>query len=509
MPVSEVKSRQNTAIVRKPLPWVLAVLFVFAIYTFGVWENPPGYYLDESALSYNAYLVSQTGAGESGVRFPLFFPVYAGPFTQYANPTHVYVLAAVFKIFGPGRVTARLTAAASVFAACLLLGMLARTVSGSDAVGLIVGACSLATPWLFEVGRVVLETFLYPLAVVLLLWSVFRSASREKWRLWDTAAIAGALTLVTYSYTIGRLLGPLFAGGLLLFATSRRRLLSIVRVWAVYALLLIPLAVYIYQNPSVTARFSVLSYIQPDSPAADIAGRFAVRYAEDLNPARMLIGGDVNPRHHLPGRHGSFYIGVFLLAVLGAGVVFVRHRRSSWWWYVTFGLFASAVPGALTNDQFHTLRMVAYPVFLLLLTVPALCWLLDRERSDVPVAVRHAVLTALLTLSVIQAGHFFWLYLKEGPDRQEYFDAAYKTLYDQAVERPERPIYLVDGYWGPAYIHAYWYATLEGRDLSEFVHLPYLRRPPPGALVLSSEMECPGCDPIRSDGGYLLYIEPE
>lgn len=486
-----------------------------AIYVWGIWQNPPGFYVDESALSYNGYLVSQTGAGESGVAFPLFFPVYTEPFTQYANPTPIYILAAVFKIFGPGIATARLTAAAFVFAACLLLGLLARRVSGSSVIGIISGGCALATPWLFEVGRVVLETFCYPLVVVLLLWSVFRASIREKWSLWNTAAVAASLTLVTYSYTIGRLLGPLLAVGLMVFVTSRVRLFSVLRVWAVYGLLLIPLAVYIHENPAVTSRFKTLSYIRPGASVTDVVTRFAARYAEDLSPQRLLFRGDVNPRHHLPGPHGSFYLGVFVLAVLGIVLVLARHRRSSWWWYVLFGLFASVVPGSLTNDPFHTLRMVAYPVFLLLLTVPALCWLLGRDErsaaagrtaSAVPVEYRHAILAALLTVTVVQAGLFFRLYYREGEDRGEYFDAAYKPIYDSAVAGPERPIYLVDGYWGPAYIHALWYATLEGRNTGEFVHLPYAERPPAGALVLSSEQECSRCEVIRSEGTYILYV---
>lgn len=497
---------------------VLGLLVLFALFTFGIWKNPPGYYVDESAISYNAYLVAETGAGESGVKFPLFFPVYTGPYVQYANPTHIYLLAAVFKIFGPGIITAKLLAAACVFAACILMGLLARSISDDKWIGIIVGLAALATPWLFEVGRLVLETYFYPMAIVLLLWSVYRASLKDRWSLLDRAAIVVSLMLATYSYTIGRLLGPLLAGGLLLFITSRKRLYSVLSVWAGYALLLVPLAVYIYENPAITKRFNTLSYVDSESPVLSIATQFIARFAEDVNPVVMLIGGDGNPRHHLPGGQGSFYFGVFILAAIGIGVVAVLHRRSSWWLYVVFGLLASAVPGALTNDQFHTLRMIGYPLFLIILTVPALCWLMGiRPGPPGGVAdprgefrwpsLRQSVLTAVLTISVVQAGHFFWLYHRDGADRGEYFDASYKTLYEEAVARPERPIYLVDGYWGPAYIHAYWYATLEKRDLSEFVHLPYRERPPDGALVLSSEKECPECEMIRQDGDFLLYLE--
>jgi 4-amino-4-deoxy-L-arabinose transferase-like glycosyltransferase len=503
------------------------ILFpLFFAYVFGIWANPPGYYVDESALSYNAYLVSQTGAGEAGTTFPLYFPVYTGGFTQYSNPTQIYLLAILFKIFGPGILTARLFAAACMFAASLLLGLLARRISGKDAIGVLVAVFALLTPWLFEVGRLVLETFFYPMATVLLLWSVYKASEKKAWSYLNVAAIGGSLTLLTYSYTIGRLLGPLLAGGLIVFAVNRERIISVIKVWAVHGLTLIPLVVYINQHPELTTRFYLLSYIKRESTYPDLAFNFVKRFLEDINPLTMLIVGDTNPRHHLYGVFGSFYAAVFVLAVIGVVIIVVRHRRNSWWLYVVYGLLASAVPGALTVDVFHTLRMIAYPVFLLTLTVPALDWFLDTKfraagdqadeagEDEKPPAsanssswqtARGTILTALLIFGTLEAAYFHWNYYNEGPRRGYVFDEAYKPLYDQAVSQPQRPIYLVDGYWGPMYIHSFWYATLEGRDRSEFVHQPYGVRPPPGAIVISTEQVCTNCDMIRKNEDFLLY----
>lgn len=522
MPEIEVQHPQRNANLGKLCVWFLCGILLFGAYTFGIPENPPGFYLDESVLSYNAYLVSQTCAGESGVAFPLYFPVYTDPYEQYANPTHIYLLAAVFKLFGPGIMTARVFAALCVFAACILLGLLGRSISGSNWIGTIVGGFALITPWMYEVGRIVLETFFYPLAVVFLLWAVYRASLKERWTAANVSAIVAALALLTYSYTIGRLLGPLLAFGLAVFATSRARLFSILRVWLLFGLTLIPLAVYVYQNPMITERFRVLSYLEPEGPVIDTVMRFAGRLVEDLNPVRMLIGGDINPRHHLPGFQGSFYIGIFVLSVLGLLVIVARYRREPFWRYVIFGTLASVVPAALTNDPFHTLRMVAYPIFLLLLTVPALAWLFgyklrEEEAGDEAGAstfgssesLRHGIAAALLTMTVVQAGVFLWRYHREGGNRGEYFDAGYKILYDEAVAQPQRPIYLIDGYWGPAYIHAFWYATLEGRSLDEFVHVPYRETAPDGALVLSSEKRCRDCRTIAERDGFRLYIREE
>ena len=524
MSLPEPRLRSSTA--ARTLIWVFAIALLYGLYVVGIGNNPPGFYVDESGLSYNAYLVSTTGAGEFGPRFPLYFQLYAGGFTQYSNPTQIYLLALVFKVFGPGILIARLFAAASVFTACLLLGALAARISGRRTIGVIVAFSALLTPWLFEVGRLVLETFFYPMAVVLFLWAVYRASRRDKWTWGIVVTVALTLTLLTYSYTIGRLLGPLLALGVICFAVNKGRLLSVFKTWVVYGLTLIPLSVFIWRNPEITRRFSLLSYIKPESSMSEIALRFISRFIEDINPIRLTTIGDTNQRHHLPDAFGSFFAAVFILAVIGVVVIVVRHRSDPWWRFILFGLMASVVPGALTIDSFHTLRMIAYPIFLLILMVPALEWLLENKalieadvaESDEPAVGkgfsvdkiltpkrRRGILAVLLAMTVLEASYFHWKYYQEGGKRGYVFDSAYKPLYDAAVAQPIRPIYLVDAYWGPAYIHSFWYATIESRRTDEFIHQPYGIRPPAGAIVISTEQNCAGCTMMSRSGDYLLY----
>lgn len=118
---------------------------------------------------------------------------------------------------------------------------------------------------------------------------------------------------------------------------------------------------------------------------------------------------------------------------------------------------------------------------------------------------RRAALITLVLATVAQATYFQIRFWRDGYDRPYAWDAPYKAVYDTAVQIPSRPIYLVDGYWGPGYIHALWYAALEGRSTSEFVHLPYRAQPPPGALVISSEAGCTGCEILLENGQYFLY----
>ncbi len=106
---------------------VTAVIFLFCLYTWGISQNPRGFYLDESATAYNAYLVSRTGAGEFGPRFPLLFQEYAVSNATYINPLTIYLMAIVFRFVPPSIAVAREFAAFWMFAASLLTRRVGKT----------------------------------------------------------------------------------------------------------------------------------------------------------------------------------------------------------------------------------------------------------------------------------------------------------------------------------------------------------------------------------------------
>jgi hypothetical protein len=133
---------------------VTALVLLFIVYTWGVSRNPPGFHLDESAIANDAYLVSRTDAGEFGPRFPLLFQEYAASDPRYINPLTIYLLAVVFRFLHPSTLVARTFAAFWMFAACLLLGVLARRISGQRKIGIIV-AGSASDSLVLETGRLV------------------------------------------------------------------------------------------------------------------------------------------------------------------------------------------------------------------------------------------------------------------------------------------------------------------------------------------------------------------
>lgn len=497
-------SRRGAARVLVP-----ALLFAagFAFYARGAATNPPGFFIDESSIAFNAHTISETGRDEYGEPFPLYFRA----FSDYKNPVYVYALAAVFRVTGPGIEAARWLSAALGALTALLLALLGCRVSGSRAVGMLTWLTALLTPWLFELSRLVLEVAAYPLAVVLLLLFLRRASSKDAWTFADALAVAFALALLTYTYSIGRLFAPSLAAGLFLFATTRARLRSVVATLALYALTLAPLFVFNYRHPgALTERFKVITYLGAQGGLARDAFEFLKHYASNLSPWAYAVTGDPN-EYNVVGVNGTPLVlaATLALALAGLWLALRGARRDAWWRFVLYGLLASVVPASLTNEYVHSLRLAPVLVFVVVLTTPALAWLLGEGRST---RVRRAALAVLALLTLAQ-GLFFRARYDEAvasPMRTHIFDEGYeREILPAALALPQRPVYLADAQGIPGYMQAYWHATLRGVPLSNFVHLGEGESPPEGAAVITTKDVCTHCRVVAEEPPYVVYVAGE
>lgn len=499
---------------------LLGVIFVVVLYAFfinGISTNPPGFYVDEACISYNAYLISQTGYSESGQHFPILFQCYTQGWTQWVNAESMYLQAALYTIISPSVISARVFAATWVFATILLLGLLAWRISRRISIAAIVVVTGAVTPWLFEYGRFVMEQYFLLFTIALFLFILHNAQSREKWKLTDVFLIAISLSMITYCYATGRVIGPLFGLGLLIFAVNLRALINVIAVGVIYSLTLIPYIVMYIQDPlRVSGRFLRATNMSVDNSLLQNIGAFLSAYYQDLSLNFFIFEGDHLPRHHVPETGtGEFLVATFALGLFGVLIILIRHRSSLWWRYIVYGSLASLVPGALTIERNHSLRDIAFPIFFMILTVPALSWLLgiydnknigsEKGRSSGEYYLRRGLLVALLLLTAVQAVMFQIQFMEKGDSvtRKAVFHTSYPNVLAKALAEESRPIYLHD--WGePTYMLALWHAATWGYDSSNFVHLLDRQNPPEGALVLSSKGNCTECQVIFQDG-FILY----
>jgi 4-amino-4-deoxy-L-arabinose transferase-like glycosyltransferase len=483
--------------------WLLLLLIMLAvvpIYFAKVKSNPPGYYIDESSISYNAYTISQTGVDEFGARWPLYFR----SFGDYKNPVYIYLLAGIYRITGPSILAARLLSAVCGVLATLGLGLLAKRVSERREVGILVAVMALLTPWLFEMSRVVLEVALYPLIIVLFLICAHRGSMKTRWDWGQIVLLAMTLALLTYTYSIGRLIGPLLALGLIFFASGKRRS-GVLKTWALYAVTLVPLLLFQRSNPgALSGRFSLITYLEPSYTSVDNVREFIKHYLGNLNPWRLFVTGDPNFEQiaHLYGAP-LLLAATGLLAVPGLVLILRDHRSEAWWRFVLYSLLVSVVPASLTKEYVHMLRLAPLSVFVIVLSIPAVKWLTVRTGP------RETVLAVLLVLMSAQGAIFLWKFdtSANSARRLRQFDHGYtEQILAPALAMNQRPIYLADALAIPGYIQAYWHSTLRGVAIANFIRLAPNEAAPNGALVITTEENCPRCRIISTSEFYTLYV---
>jgi 4-amino-4-deoxy-L-arabinose transferase-like glycosyltransferase len=471
MDVGHRNSRYD-ARVRRAWPFAVAVLAVIAINVAALGRNPPDFHFDESSVAYNAYTIAKEGRDEHGRSWPLFFEAFG----EYKNPVYIYLLAGVFKIFGPGIVAARALSAILGVATALAVARLAWSVTRNRRIALAALLIAAVTPMLFEVSRLVLEAVVFPFAVALFLLAARAAHDREEWSPALVAALVATLALVTYSYTAGRFLAPIFALMLAMFVT-RKRLRAYVAILVLYALTLVPAAIFNANHPG--AFFQHSRDVAMGGPPAVFLENFILNF----DPINLALVGDPNGRHHVSGSGGSILVMTFILVAIGAWTT----RHSRWTQFLLLGMLAAMLPGAVAKGVANTLRLSGVIVFLLALGF-------------------HAISTRKLVLAAVfaQAAWFFYVFHRDGGYRPAMFDTGAQKTVHAAIAQPRRPIYLD----APLYVHAYWFAALEGFDRSQFRRLAEGERAPRGAVVWSDTFAPKSTVVLAKQGRFATYISP-
>jgi hypothetical protein len=445
----------------------LALSFVW--YIDSPLRTTPGFFIDESSIAYNALWIARAGVDEHGQRMPVYFRAFG----EYKNPVFIYLLAAVFKVAGPGILQARALSIVLGFLGALVMASLPR---GWTARGFTFVA-AIATPWLFETSRLVFEVAAFPLAIAAALWCVQRLARHP-----STPMLLGSgavLALLTYTYTAGRLLGPLMALGIVFIVPWRRAWIA----WAAYA---VPLVPALFNLRAVSARLTEVGVAR---------GNLVASYFSSFSPWFLFVGGDPNGRHHV-AFGGMLLVTVALAACGGLAVTIHAARKDPWSRYVLLFLAIAPLPGALAPDAPHALRLVTVGVLIVILAGIGIAALSTMRQE----AFRFALILALFVALGAEAAAFRARYNELGPLRYDEFDAAYPYVMAAALQTGS-PVGVEDA---PYYIHAWWYGALRGIERERLPR--YAKgREPEATVMLGVEPACEDCRVLVNYRGFIAY----
>jgi hypothetical protein len=392
---------------------------------------------------------------------------------------------------------ARTLSAVFGLGAVLVLYALAWQITRRRLVALAFAALVGLSPWLFENSRVAFDLSILPLLLALLLLTLWR-ASTGVWRLRHSLAVGALLAAVTYSYQVGRLLGPLLAIGVALCWLRRWRQVAV--VWAVFLAGVAPIVVWAHRHPSALgARYHATTWLHAGMSPWSIAGQFLEHYAKNLDLWAWVVSGATDVEDHVRGDGSLFFVEV-VLALAGLVIVLAGRRRADpFWRFVLVGLIATPVAASFVSESQSGRRMIALPVFLPLLGLPALEAIARLENRR----ARAAIATAVLAAFAFEAVHWQVVYDRNGPGRGATFDAAAPGVIADAY-RHGKTVYAFR-FDHSQYIDLLLYGTLQGRKPSSRVILASSQRPRVGALFVGQVAECRQCPRLAAKDNFVAY----
>lgn len=337
----------------------------------GIENSPPGFYIDEAAISAQILCVQQSGSDLQGQNRPLFTPVLGG---GYLTPTYLYPATLWVTMFGGSIKSFRSLIA--FFSFLFLVGTFIfskRLWRNSEAAWLTTLAAAIS-PWIFQFARIAWDP---GVALAYLAWGFAALLGKRKWEL----AAAGVLfSFAAYSYPPLRvqlaIVLPIAIAFLIWRSSNWKQFITTVAAAVITSLPLIKLTL----SGEIQGRFSMLSvfnshYLVSNYGTSDfLYGVWALfkNLQLLLSPSYLFFTGDSNLRHST----GAFGIwswldlfAVILAIILLIRLVTRRHFLSKNIIFIVFivvlGYFAGILPAAMTwESNPHALRSIGASFFL-------------------------------------------------------------------------------------------------------------------------------------------------
>jgi 4-amino-4-deoxy-L-arabinose transferase-like glycosyltransferase len=445
--------------------WIIVILLLIGsgLRMVRIEQTPPGFYLDEASVSYDAFSLWTTGHDQHGT----FFPVALRSFNDFRPPLFSYFMAPLVGFAGLSVAVARLS---SVYWGLLSIAALywVGSIFFNRRVGLTAAFLLVVSPWHVHFSRLAIEVNMAAFFVLLTVGLFYRWVRHpEPQWLWGAAAIAG---LSLYTYAILKLSIPLIMA---VFAVTfwkklRSYPLDLCIAIGVGCLIAGPLVFLTLVNPgSMQSHFRQISVFQPGSSVIENIVDIGLNFWANISPSYLFSESSSDIVLHPPGM-GQLYGVQFILILLG--VIFLVRKQE---WRLPGGLVlcwiaTSIFPAALTLHNLGTGHpQRTYPVVIAwqLLSAVGFAGLYQWLRSRI-----LQILFVLVTLiSILGQGllYFRYYFTAYSDDAAPQFYAGVNKLVDavRALDDNYSAVYYSTHGNDLPYIHFLFYSQYDPHRL--------------------------------------------
>jgi len=440
----------------KRIIFIIILFLTFFLRFYHLGKVPPGLYVDEVSLGYNAWSILKRGVDEHGNRYPLWFKAFG----EYKLPGYVYLTAASIALFGKNEFAVRFPSAFFGSLTVLLVYYLVKELfSNSPFVirnSLIVAFLLAISPWHLQLSRAAFETNLALFFFVFGLWLflVFLRKSKN-WLLFLSFFF---FLLAAYTYNSYRLLVPLVLSFLFFFIffkiPQKRK-----------TLIVISFLVFLFSLPLLKFSFSLKGkerFLQTSAfveyPVSSLKEKikiyplvFLKNYFSYFSFNFLFNFGDGIGRHQMR-RFGPLSRWQLPFLLIGSCLLLKNKSKFSSQ-LILFLALITPLPAALTRPSPHSLRSFLMVIPLLITVSLGINFAFQRLKQQ-----KILVLLALMIIAYEFAFYLHYYYLHYPKNDIIEWGGGYKQLVQKAEKcQKNYPLIVVNRKLGQPYIYFLFY----------------------------------------------------
>lgn len=440
------------------------ILFIATFFrVYHVDTNPPGLYVDEVSIGYNAYKILTTGRDEYGEQFPLFFK----SFGDYKMPLYIYSVSASMVIFGKSEFAIRFPAILSGILSVLVLYFFLKELIFLDKkryydtyiqwIPYLVAFLLAISSWHLQFSRagfeVTLACFLFLLGSLLM--TLFWKTQRVSF-LYVSFFL---YVLTVYSYHIFRIIAPVTIVFLsfVIYKKFLKQRKSLLLSLVAFFLISLPLLLFSFSSHG-SERFAQTSSFA-EYKVDSLMDKFKTypivylrNYLSFFSLDFLFTFGDGNGRHQVPG-FGLLYRWQLPFLILGV-IYLLKKKKSLLKNVVFFLLFVSPVAAAVARPSPQSLRDLLMVFPLMVITAFGFIYLIEIFIKN-----KKIVFLLVLVVVIFEFSMYLHIYFQHYPKVNiNDWDAGYKQIIQDAKKYEDKyEIIVVDSNFNLANIYFLFY----------------------------------------------------
>ena len=405
----------NKFIQHKQYFFLFLIIFLGAfLRLYKVSAVPPGLYIDEISIAYNANEILTKGVDQYNVKDPLWFKAFG----EYKMPVYIYLMAGSIAVFGRNDFAVRFPSIASGILTLLIFYFLVEGLAKLTKKNLpfspgqiaIVAILMLAvSTWHIQFSRAGFEAT--TALCLYLLGLLFAVKSYQKQKIYLLLLSFSFLVITMYTYNVYRIIAPVTAiAAVFIFLKTRRNIRKIILSFIAFAVASIPVFVFSLSGAggarfAETSAFSSLTNLSLIQKLIHYPIIFLSNYVSYFSLNFLFNIGDGIGRHQMAG-FGPMQYFEFPFLIIGL-YFFIKNCKKPFYSLFLCLLFLAPLVAAVAVPSPHTLRSLPMVIPLTIMVAYGFLWTIQKlsKVKFIPILI---VIFALIIYEFLFYSHSYY-----------------------------------------------------------------------------------------------------